>query len=112
MATVDKPTAIPSEIMAELQKAAEDGAKGIRDPEKMRKACERMDRMRVETYRKHGLLDIGVPAVRELRDADRTLVAFQTGPFVGCRVAKVLRVHGVLQIGARHRMSRSAGFEP
>ena len=70
MATVDKPSATPSEIMAELQKAAEDAAKGIRDPEKMRKACERMNRMREETYRKHGLLDIGAPAIRELRDAE------------------------------------------
>jgi hypothetical protein len=70
MATVDKPWAIPSEIMAELQKAADDAAKGIRDPEKMRMACERMDRMREETYRKHGLLDIGVPAIRELRDSE------------------------------------------
>jgi hypothetical protein len=69
MAPVDNPSAIPSEIMAELQKAAEDAVKGIRDPEKMRMACERMDRMREETYRKHGLLDIGVPAIRELRDA-------------------------------------------
>ena len=33
----------------------------------MRKAAERMDRMREETYRLHGLLDIGVPAIREVR---------------------------------------------
>jgi hypothetical protein len=70
MATVDQPSAIPSEIMAGLQKAAGDAARGIRDPEMMRKVCERMDRMREETYRKHGLLDIGVPAIRELRDAE------------------------------------------
>jgi hypothetical protein len=29
-----------------------------------------MDRMGEETYRKHGFLDIGVPAIRELRDAE------------------------------------------
>ena len=40
---------------------------GHRDPEAMRRAAERMDRMREETYREHGLLDIGVPAIRELR---------------------------------------------
>ena len=33
----------------------------------MRRAAERMDRMREETSRQHGLLDIGVPAIRELR---------------------------------------------
>lgn len=70
MATVGKPSAIPTEIMADLQRAAEDADKGVRDPERMRKACERMDRMREETYRKHGLLDIGVPAIRELREAE------------------------------------------
>jgi hypothetical protein len=70
MATTDKPSAIPSEITVELRRAAEDAAKGIRDPARMRMACERMDRMRAETYRKHGLLDIGVPAIRELRDVE------------------------------------------
>ncbi len=58
------------EVMAELQRLADDAARGIRDPERMRRAAERMDRMREETYRKHGLLDIGLPAIRELRDAE------------------------------------------
>ena len=70
MATAEKPTAIPPSIMADLQEAADLAAKGFRDPEKMRQACERMDRMREETFRKLGVLDIGVPAVRELRDAE------------------------------------------
>ncbi len=33
----------------------------------MRRACERMDRIREEIRAKHGILDIGVPAIRELR---------------------------------------------
>ncbi len=36
--------------------------------EVMRRACERMDRMREEVRKKHGILDIGVSAIRELRD--------------------------------------------
>ena len=36
----------------------------------MRKACERMDRMREETYRKHGLLDLAVPTIRASRDGE------------------------------------------
>ena len=36
----------------------------------MREACERMDRMREETFRKHGLIDIAVPSIRALRDGD------------------------------------------
>jgi hypothetical protein len=70
MSTVEKPPTISPEIMADLQEAADKAAKGIRDPEKMRQACERMDRMREETFRKFGVLDIGVPAIRELRDAE------------------------------------------
>lgn len=69
MAT-DLTTAIPPEIMAELQEAADQAAKGIRDPEAMRAACEHMDQLREEIYRKHGVLDIGVPAIRELRDGE------------------------------------------
>ena len=70
MAPFDEEPAIPPEIMAELQAAADLAAKGIRDPEAMRKAAERMDRMREEIRRKHGVLNIGVPAIRELRDSE------------------------------------------
>jgi hypothetical protein len=70
MATIDRQSAIPPEIMAELQRAAEDAAKGLRDPETMRNACEEMDRIREEIRREHGVLNIGVPAIRGLRDGD------------------------------------------
>ena len=60
---------IPVEIMAEVQRAADMAAKGIRDPEAMRQACEEMDRIREEIFAKHGILDIGLPAIRELRDS-------------------------------------------
>ncbi len=73
MATVDKPMAtrlFTPEVMAELQKAADDAAKGIRDLEKMRLACERMDRTREEIFKRIGVVDFGVPTIRELRDAD------------------------------------------
>ena len=63
-------SAIPPEIMAELQRAADRAALGIRDPEEARKACEEMDRISQEIYKKHGILDIGVPAIRELRDGE------------------------------------------
>jgi hypothetical protein len=51
-----------------MQEAAIKAMSPVRDPEAMKKACERMDRMSAEVYKKHGLLDIGVPAIRELRD--------------------------------------------
>ena len=59
---------IPAELMAELQQAANNLANGVRDPDEARKACERMDRLGEEIRRRHGVLDIGVPAIRELRD--------------------------------------------
>ena len=54
--------------MAELEEAARRALTGTRDPEAMRAACERMDRLGEEVRRQHGVLDIGVPAIRELRD--------------------------------------------
>jgi len=63
-----KISGIPHEILAELQEAIDDASKGVRDPEKAKKACEEMDRIREEIRAKHGILDIGVPAIREVRD--------------------------------------------
>jgi hypothetical protein len=70
MATTEPDSVIPPQVMAELQAAADRAAKGIRDPEAMLQACERMDRLREEIRRQHGILDIGVPAIRELRDGE------------------------------------------
>jgi hypothetical protein len=58
---------ISPELEAEFQRAVRQAMSPQRDPEAMRRAAERMDRMREETYRQHGVLDIGVPAIRELR---------------------------------------------
>ena len=40
------------------------------DPAVMKEAKQRMELMREEIYRKHGLLDIGVPSIREFRDGE------------------------------------------
>jgi hypothetical protein len=64
MATTERNHVIPPEVMAELEEAARLALSGVRDPEAMRRACERMDRMREEVRQKHGILDIGVPAIR------------------------------------------------
>lgn len=42
--------------------------RGERDPEVAQNARERMDRMREETYKRVGLVDVAVPDIRELRD--------------------------------------------
>ena len=51
-----------------LREAIARAMKGQRDPGAAREACDRMDRMREEIRQKHGLLDIAVPSIRDLRD--------------------------------------------
>ena len=63
-------TGIPPDLMAELRHAAERATKGVRDPEAMRQACERMDRISEQIRVRHGVLDIGAPAIRALREAE------------------------------------------
>jgi hypothetical protein len=52
-----------------LQQAANRAAQGIRDREAMRIARQNMDRIREEIRKEHGVLDIGVSAIRELRNS-------------------------------------------
>ena len=59
---------IPPELLADLEEAAHYAASGVRDPEIMRRACERMDRMREETRKKQGVLNVAVSLIREIRD--------------------------------------------
>jgi hypothetical protein len=59
--------AISPDLVAEFEAAVAHAMSGKRDPKAMRRSAERMDRMREETFRHYGLLDIGVPAIRELR---------------------------------------------
>jgi hypothetical protein len=61
VATNDEATQELAEVIANLRK-------GPRDPDAMRKAAERMDRMREETFKRVGPLDVAVPFIRELRD--------------------------------------------
>jgi hypothetical protein len=70
MATDTTDVVFAPDVMADLQAAADRAAEGIRDPEIMRKAAESMDRIRAEIAKRHGVLDIGVPAIRELRDSE------------------------------------------
>jgi hypothetical protein len=62
-------TLIPHDVMAELRKAAAEAAKGLRDPDAARRACERMDSMREKNRQLLGIQDVGVEIIRELRDS-------------------------------------------
>jgi hypothetical protein len=61
-------TVIPSESKTHMQQATDNAVVGLRDPEAMRRASVEMDRIGEEVRRRHGVLDISVPSIRELRD--------------------------------------------
>jgi hypothetical protein len=63
-------TGITPELLAEMQEAVRVAFSNVRDPEAMKRACERMDRISEEIRKEHGLLDIAVPSIRELRDSE------------------------------------------
>ena len=71
MANAPANNVFPPEVRSEIEQAIRRAMSGVRDPEAMHRACERMDRIREEIRKKHGVLDIGVPAIRELRGAVR-----------------------------------------
>jgi chromatin segregation and condensation protein Rec8/ScpA/Scc1 (kleisin family) len=59
---------IPEEIKAQLRQTIDDLVKGIRRPERMKEACERIDRMREENRKLLGEQNIAVELIRETRD--------------------------------------------
>jgi hypothetical protein len=60
----------PPEVRAELDEAIRRAATGVRDPEAMRKACARMDRMREELRQQQGDMNIAVDLIRATRDEE------------------------------------------
>jgi hypothetical protein len=68
MPTVEKSGAIA--VDAEVQAAVDRVLKGVRDPEAMRQAAERMDRMREEMRRRVGDVELAVALIRETRDEE------------------------------------------
>lgn len=67
------PTESNAEARRELEATIARLMRGERPSrEERREACEQMDRLREETFRKHGLLDFAVPTIRELRENPRT----------------------------------------
>jgi hypothetical protein len=59
---------IPEEVKAQLQQTLDDLVKGIRRPDKMKAACERMDQMREENRKLFGEQNCAVDLIRETRD--------------------------------------------
>jgi hypothetical protein len=53
---------------SELQEIADRAARGIRDPQEMRKAIDEMNQAREELRKKIGIVSVAVDLVREARD--------------------------------------------
>ena len=68
MNTTQTMTGIAPALAAEFQEALDDLAKGIRRPEKMQAACERMDRLREENRKRFGEQNSAVELIRQMRD--------------------------------------------
>ncbi len=68
MNTNDITASMSPDLAAEFQEAVDDLAKGIRRPDKMKAACERMDRMREENRKLFGEQNIAVELIRQTRD--------------------------------------------
>lgn len=68
MNTTNATTGISPDLAAELREMLADLAKGIRRPEKIQAACERMDRLREENRQLFGEQNIAVELVRQTRD--------------------------------------------
>jgi queuine/archaeosine tRNA-ribosyltransferase len=68
METTEQITESPADLKADIAKALDNLAKGIRDPEAAKKACERMDRMREENRKLFGEQNWVVEFIRKMRD--------------------------------------------
>jgi hypothetical protein len=68
MTTAEPTTGISEEVKAQLRETLDDLVKGIRRPEKMKAACQRMDRMREANRKRFGEEEIAVGLIRETRD--------------------------------------------
>jgi hypothetical protein len=67
MSTSETIPGIPEDVRAQLQQTLDDLVKGIRRPDKMKAACERMDRMREENRKLFGEQNLAVDLIREAR---------------------------------------------
>ena len=61
---------ISPDVMAAMEAAVHHALTGRGDPEVLRRIREQAQQIREEVLRKHGVLDIGTPAIRALRDGE------------------------------------------
>jgi hypothetical protein len=61
---------MPSDAFADLERAIELLMTGGSDPDFELRIHAEAEKIRQEDFEKHGILDIGVPAIRALRDGN------------------------------------------
>jgi hypothetical protein len=60
---------LPADVRLMLDEAIRHAQTGEGDPAILRHIHDEAEKIKREAFEKHGLLDIGTPAIRELRDA-------------------------------------------
>ena len=69
METKTTTAAIPEDVLADLTAICQQAAAGgPKDPELVRRILERSKKAREETLRTHGVQEIGVQIIRDMRD--------------------------------------------
>ena len=61
---------LSAEVVAMMREAAKHAATGNGDPNVLRRIHEEAIKIREDVLKKHGVLDLAVPAIRELRDSE------------------------------------------
>jgi len=68
MDTAETTTGVPPDVLADAQAVIDSVSSGKPlDPDVARRVHERAQRIREEIFQQRGLLDLGVPLIRELR---------------------------------------------
>jgi hypothetical protein len=68
MALTESPPELPTDVRLLLDEAIRHALTGEGDPAILQRIHDEAEKTKREVFEKHGLLDIGTPAIRELRD--------------------------------------------
>jgi hypothetical protein len=68
MARTESIPELPSDVRLMLDEAIRHAMTGEGDPAILQRIHDEAEKIKREVFEKHGLLDIGTPAIRDLRD--------------------------------------------
>jgi hypothetical protein len=73
MSTTATNRLFPPEILADIEEVCRQAAAGkiVRDPELLRRVSERSAKVQEEALNRHGVQDIGVHIIRQMRERER-----------------------------------------